>query len=543
MAKQMLFDDEARRKILNGVTQLARAVKTTMGPKGRNVVMDGPNGPTITKDGVSVAKDIVLEDPFENMGAQMVIEVASRTAGVAGDGTTTATVLAEAIYTEGLKIVTAGVNPMAVKRGIDKAIAIIVEELDNMSVQIDTTEQIKQIATISANGDEEIGGLIAEAMEEVGKDGTITVAPSNTMDTTLDVVDGMQFNRGLLSPYFANSEDGTANLDDAYVLIYNKKISNVQEILPLLQAINGEGKPLLIIAEDVEADALSTLVLNRMRGTLNVCAVKAPGLGDQRQDVMEDIAILTGGTCVTEESGITLENLTLDNLGSARNIKVGKSSTTIVDGDGDSDAIEARADAIRLLVPNAESSNEHKSLLNRLAKMAGGVAVLSVGASTELELLEKKDRVDDALQATRAAVEEGIVAGGGTALVRAKEAIKQVVWSIGEDMGADIVYKAVDAPLRQLISNAGGEPSVVINAVMAGEGAYGYNVATDEYCDLIAEGVIDPKKVTRSALQHAGSVSGLMLTTECMITDIPSDKPEPPMMGGMGGMGGMPGMM
>jgi chaperonin GroEL len=541
MAKQMLFDDEARRKILEGVTQLARAVKTTMGPKGRNVVLDGPNGPNITKDGVSVAKDIVLEDPFENMGAQMVIEVASRTAGVAGDGTTTATVLAEAIYREGLKIVTAGANPMAVKRGIDIAIGHIVNELETMSVQIETTEQIKQIATISANGDEEIGSIIAEAMEEVGKDGTITVAPSNSMETTLDVVDGMQFNRGLLSPSFANSEDGSAHFEDAYILIYNKKIANAQEILPLLQAISSEGKPLLIIAEDVESDALSTLVINRLRGTLNVCAVKAPGLGDQRKDLLTDIAILTGGQCITEDSGTTLENISIDDLGSARNITVSKSNTTIVDGDGDSDDIDARCDIIRNQIPNSENENELKSLQHRLAKMSGGVAVLNIGASTELELLEKKDRVDDALQATRAAVEEGIVAGGGTALVRARETVKSQVtqsYADGEDLGAEIVFKAIEAPLRQLIENAGGEASVVVNEVVAGEGSYGYNVATDEYGDLIVAGVIDPKKVTRSALQHAGSVSGLMLTTECMITDIPSDTPPPPapMMGGMPGM-------
>jgi chaperonin GroEL len=541
MAKQMLFDTEARQKILDGVTQLTRAVKVTMGPNGRNVVVEGANGPHITKDGVTVARDIVLEDPFENMGAQMVREVASRTAGVAGDGTTTATVLAEAIYREGLKNVTAGTDPMSIKRGIDGAVNLIIEELSRVSIPVDSTEQIRQIATISANGDEAIGSIIANAMERVGNDGTITVGPSNTTDTTFDVVDGLQFDRGLMSPYFAtNTSTQTAELEEPYILIYNKKINNVQEIVPILNIVSETNSPILIIAEDIADEAMSTLVVNKMRGTINVCAIKAPGLGDNRKDVLTDIAILTGGTCITEELGLALENVGLDDLGTAKRVTVGKESTIIVDGDGDSDDIDERINTLRAQVESAEDRNEFRVVKDRLAKLTGGVAVLKIGASTELELMEKRDRVDDALQATRAAVAEGIVPGGGTALLRAKEVIKNSVWKTGEDVGADIVYKAVEAPLRQIVQNAGTvSPSVVVNEVSKLAGNFGYNVATSEYVDLIDAGVIDPTKVTRSALQHAGSVSGLMLTTECIIADIPEDTPPAPQMP----MGGMPGMM
>ena len=548
MAKQLLFDEEARRKLLSGVEKLAKAVKVTLGPKGRNVVLDKSFGsPTITKDGVSVAKEIELECPFENMGAQMVREVASKTADLAGDGTTTATVLAESIYREGLKNVTAGANPMSLKRGIDKAVEAMVAELANISTPVETNEQIAQIATISANGDTEIGGIIADAMDKVGKDGTIAVEESKTIETTLDVVDGMQFDKGYLSPYFSTDlETREALLEEPLILIFEKKISNLQDMLPLLQEVSKTGKPFLIIAEDVEGEALSTLVINKLRGTLNVCAVKAPGFGDRRKAMLEDIAILTGGKCITEDLGMKLENVTIDDLGSAKRVIVDKDNTVIVDGKGSQAEIMGRVKLIKSQIADSTSDYDTEKLQERLAKLAGGVAVINVGAATETAMKEKKDRVDDALHATRAAVEEGIVAGGGVALIRAKKALETLAVEGDEAVGADILARAVEAPLRQLVINAAGEASIVVAKVAEGEGNHGYNVATGDYVDLLEAGVIDPKKVTRSALQHAGSISGLLLTTECLVTDI---KEAAPMGGGdhgggmPGGMGGMPGMM
>ena len=548
MAKQLLFDEEARRKLLSGVEKLAKAVKVTLGPKGRNVVLDKSFGsPTITKDGVSVAKEIELECPFENMGAQMVREVASKTADLAGDGTTTATVLAESIYREGLKNVTAGANPMSLKRGIDKAVEAMVAELANISTPVETNEQIAQIATISANGDTEIGGIIADAMDKVGKDGTIAVEESKTIETTLDVVDGMQFDKGYLSPYLSTDlETREALLEEPLILIFEKKISNLQDMLPLLQEVSKTGKPFLIIAEDVEGEALSTLVINKLRGTLNVCAVKAPGFGDRRKAMLEDIAILTGGKCITEDLGMKLENVTIDDLGSAKRVIVDKDNTVIVDGKGSQAEIMGRVKLIKSQIADSTSDYDTEKLQERLAKLAGGVAVINVGAATETAMKEKKDRVDDALHATRAAVEEGIVAGGGVALIRAKKALETLAVEGDEAVGADILARAVEAPLRQLVINAAGEASIVVAKVAEGEGNHGYNVATGDYVDLLEAGVIDPKKVTRSALQHAGSISGLLLTTECLVTDI---KEAAPMGGGdhgggmPGGMGGMPGMM
>ena len=548
MAKQLLFDEEARRKLLSGVEKLARAVKVTLGPKGRNVVLDKSFGsPAITKDGVTVAKEIELECPFENMGAQMVREVASKTADLAGDGTTTATVLAESIYREGLKNVTAGANPMSLKRGIDKAVDAMVAELAKISTPVETNEQIAQIATISANGDTEIGGIIAEAMDKVGKDGTIAVEESNTIETTLEVVDGMQFDKGYLSPYFSTDlETREAMLEEPLVLIFEKKISNLQDMLPLLQEVSKTGKPFLIIAEDVEGEALSTLVINKLRGTLNVCAVKAPGFGDRRKAMLEDIAILTGGKCITEDLGMKLENVTIDDLGSAKRVIVDKDNTVIVDGKGSQAEIMGRVKLIKSQIADSTSDYDTEKLQERLAKLAGGVAVINVGAATETAMKEKKDRVDDALHATRAAVEEGIVAGGGVAFIRAKKVLETLALEGDEAVGSDILARAVEAPLRQLVINAAGEASIVVAKVTEGEGNMGYNVATDEYVDMLAAGVIDPKKVTRSALQHAGSISGLLLTTECLVADI---KEAAPMGGGdhgggmPGGMGGMPGMM
>ncbi|MCM8534318.1 MAG: chaperonin GroEL [Lentisphaeraceae bacterium] len=548
MAKQLLFDEEARRAILSGVEKLARAVKTTLGPKGRNVVIDKSFGsPTITKDGVSVAKEIELEDPYENMGAQMVKEVASKTSDIAGDGTTTATVLAEAIYREGLKNVTAGANPMDLKRGIDKAVAAITAQLAEISTPVETSEQVSQVATISANGDSEIGNIIAEAMEKVGKDGTITVEESNTIDTTLDVVEGMQFDKGYLSPYFATDlETRETLLDDAYILIHEKKISNLQDLLPLLQELSKTGKPLLIIAEDVEGEALSTLVINKLRGSLPVCAVKAPGFGDRRKAMLEDIAILTGGQCITEDLGIKLENVTLDQLGSAKRLTVDQDSTVIVEGKGQQEAIMGRIKLIKAQIEETTSDYDREKLQERLAKLAGGVAVINVGAATETEMKEKKARVEDALHATRAAVAEGIVPGGGVALIRAKATLDGLDVAGDEKVGADIILRATEAPLRQLVTNAAGDASIVVAKVQEQKGNSGYNVATGEYVDMLEAGVLDPTKVTRSAIQHASSISGLLLTTECLITDIP----EPPAAGGgghdhgHGGMGGgMPGMM
>lgn len=541
MAKQIIFDTEARDAMLRGVEKLSSAVKVTLGPKGRNVILDKKFGsPAVTKDGVSVAKEIELEDAFENMGAQMVKEVASKTSDIAGDGTTTATVLAEAIYREGLKNVTAGANPMSLKRGIDKAVEALVIDLKKLSKKIKTSEEVAQVGTISANGDDTIGTIIAEAMDKVGKDGTITVEEAKSIETSLDVVEGMQFDKGYLSPYFvtdANSME--AALEDPYILIFEKKISNLQDMLPLLQNVAKTGKPFMIIAEDIEGEALATLVVNKLRGTLNVCAVKAPGFGDRRKAMMEDIAILTGGKFITEDLGIKLENVELADLGTAKRVTVGKDDTTVVEGGGKTAALKSRIDQIRRQIEETTSDYDREKMQERLAKLAGGVAVINVGAATEAEMKEKKDRVDDALHATRAAVEEGIVPGGGVALIRVQKALAKLSLEGDEAVGATIVHHAVEAPLRQLVSNAGEEGAIVVQEVKKGKQASGYNVATGEYIDLIAAGIIDPTKVTRSALQHAASISGLLLTTECMVTDIPEkDAPAPahPDMGGMGGM-------
>ena len=538
-AKQLLFNDEARRQLLSGVEQLSAAVKATLGPRGRNVVLDKKFGsPLITKDGVSVAKEIELQNPFQNMGAQMVREVASKTSDIAGDGTTTATVLAEAIFKQGLKNVTAGANPMSLKRGIDKAVEAIVAKLDTIKKDVSESEQVAQVATISANGDSEIGKIIANAMDKVGKDGTITVEEAKTIETTLDVVEGMQFDKGYLSPYFVNNaEEMTCSLEDAYILINEKKISNLNDMLPVLQAVAKTGKPLLIIAEDVEGEALATLVINKMRGTLNVCAVKAPGFGDRRKAMLEDIAILTGGTLISEDLGIKLDTVGLDKLGKAKRITIEKENTTIVEGAGKQSDILARVNQIRKQIEETTSDYDREKLQERLAKLSGGVAVINVGAATETEMKEKKARVEDALHATRAAVEEGIVPGGGVALLRAVKALDSLKLQGDEAVGADIVRRAVEEPLRTLASNGGFEGSVMVNKVLAGKGAEGYDIATGEYVDLLKAGIIDPKKVTRSALQNAASISGLLLTTECLITEIPEkEKPAVPGDGGMDGM-------
>ena len=540
MAKQLVFSDEARRGILEGVTMLAKAVKTTLGPKGRNVVIDKKFGaPVITKDGVTVAKEIELPCPYANMGVQMVKEVASKTNDIAGDGTTTATVLAEAIYREGLKNVTAGSNPMELKRGVDKAVAAVVAELAKQAVGV--SDKVAQVATISANGDTTIGNIIADAMAKVGQEGTITVEEAKTLETTLDVVEGMQFDKGYLSPYFAtNTESMEAALEDAYILINEKKISNLNDMLPLLQAVAKEGKQLLIIAEDVEGEALATLVINSMRGILKVCAVKAPGFGDRRKAMLQDIAILTGGTCISEDLGLKLENVTTAQLGKAKRITVTKENTTIVEGCGSKEAIMGRIAQIRREIEETTSDYDREKLQERLAKLAGGVAVINVGAATEVEMKEKKDRVDDALHATRAAVEEGIVAGGGVALVRAAAVIAELDLEGDEAVGAAIVARAAEEPLRQLAINGGYEGGVIVERVKAAEGDCGFNVATGEFVNMIEAGILDPAKVTRSALQNAASVAGLLLTTECLITDVKEEKdaaamPQP----GMGGMGGM----
>jgi chaperonin GroEL len=542
MAKQIKFDVEARESLLRGVEKLSAAVKVTLGPRGRNVILDKAYGsPTITKDGVSVAKEIVLEDPFENMGAQMVKEVASKTSDIAGDGTTTATVLAEAIYREGLKNVTAGANPMSLKRGIDKAVEAMVAEIGKISKKVKSTEEVAQVATISANGDKTIGKIIAEAMEKVGKDGTITIEEAKSIETYSEVKDGMQFDKGYLSPYFVTDPNTmTVVLDDPFILFFEKKISNLQDMLPLLQNVAKTGKPLLIIAEDVEGEALATLVVNKLRGTLNICAVKAPGFGDRRKAMMEDLAILTNGKFITEDLGIKLENVLIDDLGTAKHISITKDDTTIVDGAGGAPAIKARIEQIRRQIEDSSSDYDREKLQERLAKLAGGVAVINVGAATEAEMKEKKARVEDALHATRAAVEEGIVPGGGVALIRAQCVLDSIEADAEEQVGVDIVRKAVEAPLRQLVKNAGGEGAIVIQEVKKGEQDYGYDVATGEYVNMIAAGIIDPAKVTRSALQNAGSISGLLLTTECMITELPAPAGAGmPDMGGMGGMGGM----
>ncbi len=541
-AKQILFEEAARRKILKGVELLAKSVKVTLGPKGRNVLIDKKFGaPTMTKDGVSVAKEIELPDPYENIGAQMVKEVASKTSDAAGDGTTTATVLAEAIYRQGLKNVTAGANPIFLKRGIDKAVTTAVQELNKLSKAVKDREEIKSVATVSANWDTEIGEIIADAMDKVGKDGTITVEEAKSIETTLDVVEGMQFDKGYLSPYFCtNTESMEAILEDPYILIHEKKISSLQDMLPLLQSVSKTGKPLLIISEDVEGEALATLVVNRLRGTLAVCAVKAPGFGDRRKAMLEDIAILTGGRFLSEDLGIKLENVQLTDLGRAKRITVTKENTTIVEGAGKSSDIQGRVKQIRNQIEETSSDYDREKLQERLAKLAGGVAVINVGAATEPEMKEKKARVEDALHATRAAVEEGIVPGGGVALLRAAKAIDAMTLKDEEAIGAQIVRRAIEEPLRQLCANAGVEGSLVVQKVIASEGAFGYNVATGEFEDLLKAGVVDPTKVTRTALQNAASVAALLLTTEAIITDAPEkEKPAAAAPGGMGGMGGM----
>jgi chaperonin GroEL len=541
-AKQLVFDEGARQRLLKGVELLAKAVKATLGPKGRNVVIDKKFGsPTVTKDGVSVAKEIELSDPYENMGAQMVREVASKTSDIAGDGTTTATVLAEAIYREGLKHVTAGANPVSLQRGIQKAVEAATEQLAKIAKKVKDKEEIKQVATVSANWDVTIGEIIADAMDKVGKDGTITVEEAKSIETYLDVVEGMQFDKGYLSPYFVTSADTMeAKLDDAYVLINEKKISNLKDLLPILEKVAKTGKPLLIIAEEVEGEALATLVVNKLRGTLNICAVKAPGFGDRRKAMCEDIAILTGGKFITEDLGIKLETLGLEDLGRAKSIVVDKENTTLVEGLGKASEIQGRVNQIRRQIDETTSDYDREKLQERLAKLAGGVAVIHVGAATETEMKEKKARVEDALHATRAAVEEGIVAGGGVALLRTLPAIEALkLDNADEQTGVGIVKRAVEAPLRELALNAGVEGSLIVQEVKRRKGNEGYNVATGEYEDLVKAGVVDPKKVTRSALQNAASIAGLMLTTECLITEIPEKKESAPAHPPGGGMGGM----
>ncbi len=536
--KQLEFDEKARQALLRGVEKLARAVKATLGPSGRNVILDKKFGsPTVTKDGVSVAKEIELDDPYENMGAQLIKEVSSKTSDIAGDGTTTATVLAEAIYREGLRNVTAGANPISLQRGIQKAAEAIVAELAEISKEVSDSKEIAQVATVSANWDAEIGNIIAEAMDKVGKDGTITVEEAKGIETTLDVVEGMQFDKGYLSPYFAtDNETMECNLDNAYILIHEKKISSLKDMLPLLEKVAKTSRPLLIIAEDVEGEALTTLVVNKLRGTLNIAAVKAPGFGDRRKAMLEDLAILTGGRCITEDLGLKLENLELDELGEAKRVSITKENTTIVEGNGTSDGITGRVNQIRKQIEETSSDYDREKLQERLAKLAGGVAVINVGAATETEMKEKKARVEDALHATRAAVEEGIVPGGGTALIRAFGQVGDLGLSGDEATGAIIVSKAIEAPLRQLSANAGLEGALIVEQVKGRKGNEGYNVATGEYGDLVEAGVVDPTKVTRSALQNASSISGLMLTTECLITDIPEPEAAAPAGHDHGGM-------
>ena len=540
MAKQIKFDAEARQKILAGVEKLSNAVTSTLGPSGRNVILDKKFGsPQITKDGVTVAKEIELPDPFENMGAQMVKEVASKTNDVAGDGTTTATLLAEAIYREGLKNLTAGANGMALKRGIDKATAAVVDGIAKLSKKVKSADEIAQVATLSANGDEEIGKMISEAMEKVGKEGTITVEEAKTLESSLDVVEGMQFDKGYLSPYFVTNPDSMeCELENPFILLFEKKISNLQDMLPLLQAVAKSGRPLMIIAEDVEGEALATLVVNKLRGSFQVCAVKAPGFGDRRKAILEDIAILTGGKLISEDLGIKLENVTLDMLGSAAKVTVDKDNTTIVKGKGKSADISARVALIKRQIEETTSDYDREKLQERLAKLAGGVAIIKVGAATEAAMKEKKDRVDDALHATRAAVEEGIVPGGGVAYLRCQKAIEALDLEGDEKVGAAIIARAIEAPLRKLVDNAGIEAALVIANVKKATGTNGYNVRTGEYVDMLKAGVVDPAKVTRSALQNAASIAGLLLTTDCMVTDIPEKKDAC----GCGGHGGAPDM-
>ena len=543
--KDVKFGSEARELMLSGVNTLASAVKITLGPRGRNVVIDKSFGaPTITKDGVTVAQDIELEGKFENMGAQMVKEVASKTSEIAGDGTTTATVLAQKIFSEGVKSVAAGMNPMDLKRGIDKATEAVVAALQKSSQPCKNTAEIAQVGTISANSDTSVGDIIAEAMEKVGKEGVITVEEGSTLENELDVVEGMQFDRGYLSPYFINNQESmTADLESPYILLHDSKIANIRDLLPALESVQKAGKPILIIAEDIEGEALATLVVNNMRGVVKVAAVKAPGFGDRRKSILEDIAVLTGATVISEEVGLSLEGVTEEHLGTAKRIEIGKDNTTIIDGAGAKNKIKARIGQIKTQVEVTSSDYDREKLQERLAKLSGGVAVIKVGAATEVEMKEKKDRVDDALHATRAAVEEGVVPGGGVALVRAISSLKSLKGdNSDQDVGIGICRRALEEPLRQIVSNGGGEASVVLNEVLNGKGNFGYNATTEKYGDMLKMGILDPTKVTRAALQHAASISGLMITTEAMVTDKPQDSaPAMPDMGGMGG--GMPGMM
>jgi chaperonin GroEL len=544
-AKDVKFGDDARQKMFAGVNILANAVKVTLGPKGRNVILDKAYGaPTVTKDGVSVAKEIELENKFENMGAQMVKEVASQTSDVAGDGTTTATVLAQAILREGLKSVAAGMNPMDLKRGIDKATAAAVAEIAKLAKPCKDGKAIAQVGTISANSDEAVGEIIAEAMSKVGKEGVITVEEGSGLENELDIVEGMQFDRGYLSPYFINdAASQSADLENPYILLFDKKISNIREMLPLLEAVAKSGRPLMIVAEDIEGEALATLVVNNMRGIVKVCGVKAPGFGDRRKAMLQDIAVLTGGQVISEEIGLSLEKATLNDLGEAKKVQINKESSTIIDGAGEAAEIKDRVDQINREILDSSSDYDREKLQERVAKLAGGVAVIKVGAATEIEMKEKKARVEDALHSTRAAVEEGVVAGGGVALIRAKAALEGLEGANDEqNVGIAILRRAMEEPLRQIVANAGGDASVVLNAVANGKGNYGFNAASDVYGDMVKMGIIDPAKVTRSALQNAASVAGLLLTTECMVTEAPpknSDMSPMPDMGGMGGMGGM----
>ena len=545
-AKEVKFGDDARSRMVRGVNILATAVKVTLGPKGRNVVLEKSFGaPTVTKDGVSVAKEIELKDKFENMGAQMLKEVASHTSDIAGDGTTTATVLAQSILNEGLKAVAAGMNPMDLKRGLDKAVTAAVEAIRDMSVPCTDSNAIAQVGAISANADESIGKIIAEAMDKVGKEGVITVEDGSGLDNTLDIVEGMQFDRGYLSPYFINNQQSMGvELENPFILLYEKKVSNIRELLPVLEAVAKSGRSLLIIAEDVEGEALATLVVNTMRGIVKVAAVKAPGFGDRRKAMLEDIAVLTGATVIAEDVGLSLEKATLADLGTAKKVQVTKENTTIIDGAGEDSKIKGRVEQIRKQMEDTTSDYDKEKLQERLAKLAGGVAVIKVGAATEVEMKEKKARVEDALHATRAAVEEGIVPGGGVALIRALQKIKDLKGSNhDQDVGISIARRAMEEPLRQIVANGGDEASVVLNKVSEGTGNFGYNVATSEYGDMVAMGILDPAKVTRSALQNAASVAGLMITTEAMVAEEPKQESAGAGMGGMGGMGGMDGMM
>jgi len=541
-AKEVKFSDDARHRMVAGINILSDAVKVTLGPKGRNVVLDKAFGaPTVTKDGVSVAKEIELENKFENMGAQMVKEVASQTSDVAGDGTTTATVLAQAIVREGMKAVAAGMNPMDLKRGVDKAVLSVVENLKGLSQPCADAKAISQVGTISANADENIGGIISEAMEKVGKEGVITVEEGSSLENELDVVEGMQFDRGYLSPYFVtNQQNMQAELEEPYVLLFDKKISNIRDLLPVLEGVAKAGKPLLIVSEDVEGEALATLVVNSIRGIVKVCAVKAPGFGDRRKAMLQDIAILTGGQVISEEVGLSLEKATLDDLGSAKRILITKENSTIIDGAGSHEEIEARVTQVRQQIEDATSDYDKEKLQERVAKLAGGVAVIKVGAATEVEMKEKKARVEDALHATRAAVEEGVVPGGGVALLRSRIALADLKGdNHDQTMGIDIARRAMEEPLRQICANAGDEPSVILNKVQEGEGQFGYNAATGEFGDMLEMGILDPTKVTRAALQNAASIAGLIITTEAMVAELPKDEPAMPGGGGMPDMGGM----